>query len=135
MLKYVSLYFLLVPILILPFDWYRNMVINPMNFQRENVNGLYVITKDSGRILIIYLLCILIQVLAIKSQQIFFSIFTNVLLVLILMTFPVTAEIIKYLNLSDLFQYYGKGANITIMVLILGVCFNVYQLINKKNQS
>ncbi|MFA9377141.1 MAG: hypothetical protein ACERKZ_10370 [Lachnotalea sp.] len=132
-IKYVSLFFLLAQMLILPLDWYTNMVINPDNFEIENVNGLFVFTKDGGRIFMIYLLCLLLQISVIKSKQMLLAIFSNVLFILILITFPVTSEMIKYLNLTDLFKYYGFGFYLSMLMLLLGLCFNVYQLINKRN--
>lgn len=133
--KFIAIIFLLVPLLIVPLDWYRDLAVNPVTFQRENVNGLFVMSTERARIGLLYVLCIIVQISVLKTKQIIFPILSTTILLIILITFPIYLETIMYLNISDIIHYYGIGCYLTIVSLLISLGFQIYQSINKNNKS
>lgn len=134
--KYNLLFCLLLPILYLPLPWYAAILPNVDTFSLDNMNGFLVMTRNGGELMIVYLFCIGIQFMAIKSQVgkyfYWFPIIAQIILIFKLTFFFASGE---YTNISlvfsrDFFQKFYLGYFLTIISLIMCVLGNLKKIVN-----
>lgn len=124
--QFIALIIQLFPVLLLPLDWYKNIIVNSENFSLENANGLFVFMEDRGRFGIIYLLNFFILFLFIKNKKYIFTlIISNILCMLILISFPVPVNAMNIYTVPMLLQKYDKGFYLCIITLLINICVNI----------
>ena len=144
--KYCAFILLIVPLLFLPIDWYRNMQPDALLFQDNNSSGFFVLLEEHGRIAIVYLLCLIIQWISIRYQCQHFSILSNLILIGILIAFPllVIAEpsyVVGWIqqeiySIWDIMQlFYAIGFYIAVFLILLSVIMNFIQWRNLKRKE
>ncbi len=104
--KYKSLILLLAPILFLPIEWYDKLVRGDMEL--VGINGFGVFTFDFFNMLIIYVLCIFIQILSINSRKYGYSISSTILLIFTFTFFPTRVHTLLDLSYGAS-AYYSLG--------------------------
>lgn len=72
--KFKPLIFLLLPLLLLPFPWYTDIIVDDILFTRQNANGFFVLSSGYGGGLIIYIInCIVLYLALREKKKVFFS--------------------------------------------------------------
>ena len=130
--KWLPLIVLGLPLLLLPFDWYNNMRRDADTIIIQNASGLYAFQQEHGRIAIIYLLCMIVEVLAYRNKEWAFAIVSKILLVGVLICYPMLATTVGGFA-SNALYFYGIGFYIAVSLIFIAILLNVYQLIKKTN--
>ncbi len=122
--KYLPIIILLIILMLLPFDWYKQLKGNTSTFKLENVNGVFVFTKFNGIIAIIYFFCIYIQLFSILYKKFLFPILGEFVLIIALTLFPTFIYSFKYTGLLFLSRLYF-GFYLALALIICCIVLNI----------
>jgi len=132
--KYSPLIFLLIPLIFIPLDWYQHLI--AVTYKYLNVTGIFILFEKHGSIAIIYLLCIMIQIMSIKSEQFLFPAVAEIILILVLTFYPSNYFPIKFGGLYFLSTLY-IGYFIAVISIMVSIVLNVIKTVhvNSYNKS
>lgn len=141
-MKKISIYhhplpLLLIPLLISPLKWYNRIVKTEVGF--EAASGIYVMLHQFGNIVVIYLLCLLVQYLAIQTKKYYCAILSTSLLILVFVLFPVRIYGLR-LYTQNVLYYYLIGFYLAQIALFFNIASNIkllkkYRISEKESQT
>lgn len=123
--KYVSSILLILPLLLLPLEWYSKMKVDPSSFKSLGTNGVDVLLDSHLRIGLIFLLVIIIQVLSVKCNTIIYSVLTKILLCIVLGLYPVAYYGSFGLIKKFIFEFYSIGFYLSLLLIIISIIADV----------
>lgn len=123
--KYVSLIFLISPLLLLPLDWYCKMKVNRDTFESLGTSGVEALMDHGLRIGLIFLLTIVIQFLSVKCSVTIYCVLTKVLLCGVLSLYPVTYYGDFGLVKRFIFEFYSIGFYLAMILILFSIILDV----------
>ncbi len=125
-----SIIFLILPLLFTPLKWYQQLIADNITLTRNDVNGIYVLFEDRGRIALIYLFCIIIQFMVIQNKQFIYSVIAQFILVIVLTFFPVYFFPISLAGAYFISTFF-IGYYVAVIFIIINIVINVIRFLKK----
>lgn len=117
----------LVPLILLPLGWYKNMGADPLTFSPRTLNGIQVLAADKGRIGLIYFCALIIQCASVQNTKIWAANLSTILLIGTLLSFPLTKGTFALIITQRLLHtYYDIGLYLCVILLLLNMVFHVF---------
>lgn len=135
-LKNFSTVLLLILFLVfLPLDWFHSLGNDPEQFALVNVNGLYVLLQEHGRLGIVFLICIILQVYSCFYQTYLWSACMQIVFGILLTIFPLTIYPLKYISVKILFSFYERGYYLGMLCVFINIFMNINKKIKKRKDD
>ena len=129
-LKLLPMIFILMILLLLPFDWYNQIVSDNENVLLKNAKGVYVFFNLNGMILFIFVYTLLIHFGDLIYSNYIFPIIGNIGLILALILFPSSTYPIKISGFLFLTRFY-YGFYLALSFIICSILFDLILLFKK----
>ncbi len=127
--KYLSLILLLIILLLLPFEWYKQLYANKTTFILEDANGVFVFTQLHWVIAIIYFYSVLLQYISIIYKNFLLGAFTNFILAISLTVFPMNVIKLTGQYILSRFDY---GYYLALAIIIGSIVINIRNFITNR---
>lgn len=128
--KYISTILLILPLLLMPLNWYSKIKVNPNTYKTLGSNGVDVLLDNGLRIGLIFLLVILIQILSLKCNTITYSVLTKLLLCVVLALYPVMCFGSFDLVKNYIFEFYSIGFYLSVLSILISIITDI--LVNRQ---
>lgn len=132
-LKLLPMIFILMILILLPLDWYKQIIPDKINVILKNANGFNVFLKLNRIIFIIFLYTISIHIFSSIYNNYLFPILSNFALIIALILFPSSSYPISYVGSYFLTRYY-YGFYLALILIICSTITDFVFIIRKSKK-